>query len=69
MKKQDGKTPLTMLLTITILLLIGGAMVAMLFEGTDIVSNIKAVLQKNDTNVTETVQEDEKISYLTTGIY
>lgn len=69
MKKQDGKTPLTMLLTITILLLIGGAIVAMLFEGTDIVSDIKALFQKDDTKVTETVQEDEKISYLTTGIY
>lgn len=69
MKKQDGKTPLTTLLTIAILLLIGGAVVAMLFEGTDIVSDIKALMQKNDTNVTETVQDDEKISYLTTGIY
>ncbi len=69
MKKQDGKTPLTMLLTITILLLIGGATVAMLFAGTDIVSDIKALMQKNDTNVTHNIEEDEKISYLTTGIY
>ena len=69
MKKQDGKTSLQILLTIVILLIIAGVAVAMLFEGTDIVSDIKALLQKNDTNVTENVQEDEKISYLTTGIY
>lgn len=69
MKKEDGKTPLTTLLTIAILLLIGGAIVAMLFEGTDIVSDIKELMKKNDTNVTDNVEEDEKISYLTTGIY
>ena len=69
MKKQDGKTSLQILLTIVILLLIAGAAVAMLFEGTDIVSDIKALLQKDDTKVTETVQDDERISYLTTGIY
>lgn len=62
MKKQDGKTALQLLLTIVILLLIGGAVVAMLFDGSDIASDIKTLLQKNDTNVTDNVQEDEKIS-------
>ena len=59
MKKQDGKTPLTLLATIVVLLIIGGATVAMLFEGSDIVSEIKEMMQKNNT---ETVQEDERIS-------
>lgn len=59
MKKQDGKTPLTLLATIVVLLIIGGATVAMLFEGSDIVLEIKEMMQKNNT---ETVQEDERIS-------
>ena len=63
MKKQDGKTSLEILLTIVILLIVAGAVVAMLFGGTDIGENIKGLIQKNDTNATETVQEqEEKIS-------
>ncbi|MBQ2835215.1 MAG: hypothetical protein IJE68_00025 [Clostridia bacterium] len=59
MKRQDGKTPLTCLVTIAVLLIIGGAVVAMLFEGTDIVKDIKGMMEKNNI---ETVQDDEKIS-------
>ena len=60
MKKQDGKTSLELLLTIVISLIVAGAAVAMIFGGTDIVENIKGLIQKNDTNATETVQEQEQ---------
>ena len=63
MKKQDGKTSLEILLTIVILLIVAGAAVAMIFAGTDIVSEIKALMQKNNTNdtsVTDTVQEQQE---------
>ena len=59
MKKQDGKTSLEILLTIVILLIVAGAAVSMIFGGTDIVSEIKGLMQKNDTNVTDTVQEQQ----------
>ena len=60
MKKQDGKTSLELLLTIVISLIVAGTAVAMIFGGTDIVENIKGLIQKNDTNATETVQEQEQ---------
>lgn len=60
MKRQDGKTSLELLLTIVITVIVAGAAVAMIFGGTDIVSEIKGLMQKNDTNVTETVQEQEE---------
>ena len=60
MKKQDGKTSLELLLTIVILLIVAGAAVAMIFGGTNIVSEIKGLMQKNDTNVTDTVQEQQE---------
>ena len=59
MKKQDGKTSLEILLTIVILLIVAGVAVATIFGGTDIVSEIKDLMQKNDTNATETIQEQE----------
>lgn len=68
MKKQDGKTSFQLILTITISLIIAGVSVAMIFGGTDIASEIKALINKDNKN-TDTVQTDEKISYLTTGIY
>lgn len=63
MKKQDGKTALELILTIAISVIVAGVAFAMIFGGTDIASEIKALMQKNDTNVTDTVQEqEEKIS-------
>lgn len=63
------KTPLQLILAIAISVIVAGVAVAMIFEGTDIVSEIKALLQKDNTNVTNTVETDDKISDLTTGIY
>ena len=60
MKKQDGKTSLEILLTIVILLIVAGVAFAMIFGGTDIGENIKGLMQKNDTNVTNTVQEQQE---------
>ena len=62
MKKQDGKTALELILAIAISVIVAGVAFAMIFGGTDIASEIKDFMQKNDTNVTDNVHEEEKIS-------
>ena len=64
MKNQSGRTPLQTLLTITILLIIAGVAIAMIFEGSDIGSDIKAFLQKNNSTedeiiIDESIQTEE----------
>lgn len=56
------KTPLQLILAIAISTIVAGVAVAMIFGGTDIASEIKAMLQKDNTNTTNTVQTDDKIS-------
>jgi len=57
MRKQDGKTALQLILTIVILLLIAGVSVAMIFEGTDIASDIKTLIYGTE----ETNEKDDKV--------
>ena len=65
MKNQSGRTPLQTLLTITILLIIAGVTIAMIFGGTDIGSDIRAFLQKDNSTedeiiIDETNQDEKK---------
>jgi len=56
------KTPLQLILAIAISTIVAGVAVAMIFGGTDMVSEIKELLQKDNTKVTNTVETDDKIS-------
>lgn len=58
MKNQSGKSPLGWIITITVVLIIVGVSIAMIFGGTDIVSEIKGKIQNSNTN--NTVQSQTK---------
>ena len=58
MKNQSGKSPLVWIITITVVLIIVGVSIAMIFGGTDIVSEIKGKIQNSNTN--NTVQSQTK---------
>ena len=60
MKNQSGRTPLKTLLTITILLIIAGVTIAMIFGGTDIGSDIRAFLQKDNATEEKIIDETNK---------
>jgi len=58
MKNQDGKTPLELILTIAILIIVAGIAIAMIFGGTDIASDIKGLIQNTNTVEDENVQDE-----------
>lgn len=62
MKNDNGLTPLGKIVALTIILIVLGVSVAMIFEGSDIGSNIKEFIQ-NSKSVEDDVQtQDEKNS-------
>ena len=62
MKDDNGLTPLGKIVALTIILIVLGVSVAMIFEGSDIGANIKDFIQ-NSKSVEDDVQtQDEKNS-------
>ncbi len=58
MKKEAGMTPLQLILTIAILLIIAGVAVAMIFVNADFFKNIK---NENNTTLTENNKNNEEM--------
>ena len=59
MKNQNGKTSLSWIITIVIVLLISGVSIAMIFGNEEIISELKEKIQSFNTNNT-TVQTQNK---------
>jgi len=53
MKNQSGKSPLSWIITIVVVLLIAGISIAMIFGNEEVISEIKQKLQNSNTNNTE----------------